>query len=127
MIRILAIGAGGALGAIARYGLTSWVARAAPGLFPLGTAVVNVAGCLAIGVLMRLVEASEALGPNLRLFLIVGFLGSLTTFSTVGYETFHFLRTGEPKVALATVAVNLAVGLAAVTLGWTAARWLAVG
>ena len=120
MLHLLFIGAGGALGAIARYALSTWIMRLSPGLFPAGTVAVNVVGCLLIGALMFLVEHSQSLGENARLFLIVGLLGSLTTFSTVGYETFHFLRTGQPKLALATVAVNLAIGIAAVAIGWTA-------
>jgi CrcB protein len=125
MFKIFVIGAGGALGALARYGLSGWAQRLAPGTFPAGTLAVNLTGCLVIGVLMSLVENAQMFSPNTRLFLMIGFLGSLTTFSTVGYETFQFLRSGEPRLALLNAAANLLLGLLAVAAGWMGGQALA--
>ncbi|TDJ68209.1 MAG: fluoride efflux transporter CrcB [Planctomycetota bacterium] len=116
MLNLLIVGLGGFLGAIARFGVSSFLAaRPGPG-FPFGTLLVNVLGCLAIGALMALLEL-EALSANLRLFLAVGLLGSFTTFSTFGYETIELLRDGAYQPALWNVAGSLVLGLCAVLLG----------
>ena len=119
--QLFVVGLGGALGAMARYGLSGWVQRQA-GTFPLGTMVVNVVGCLILGAMMTLVEDRPALSPNTRLFVGIGLLGSFTTFSTFGFETFELLREREHWLALASVAGNLGIGLAAVVLGRTIIR-----
>ena len=95
MLKLLVVGLGGFLGAVARYGLSGLVHRYTSGSFPAGTLVVNVLGCLLIGGLACLVEERQLFTPEARLFLLIGFLGSFTTLSTVGYETFEFLRAGD--------------------------------
>lgn len=124
--KLLVVGLGGFVGAISRYLLSGAVYRWTGGSFPTGTLAVNVLGCLFIGVLMYLVEARQLLAPNTRAFLLIGLLGSLTTFSTVGYETFEFIRDGDWRLVLLNVAGNLILGIAAVAAGWTAAKTLAV-
>ena len=124
--KLLIVGLGGFIGAIARYGLSGLVQRAFKGPFPLGTLVVNVTGCLVIGAAMCLVEQRQFFSPNARLLLIIGFLGSLTTFSTVGYETFAFLRDRQFVLVLANVATNLLIGVGAVTLGWISVKALGI-
>jgi CrcB protein len=125
MTRLLLVGAGGFLGAVARYGLTGLVHRL-PGLnWPLGTLVVNVLGCLLIGAAMSAFEDSELFSPGARLFLTVGVLGSFTTFSTFGHETLALTRDGSALHGLANVLLHLVLGVAAVWAGWTAVRALA--
>ena len=121
MKELLAIGLGGFAGALARHGLASTANRLAP-TFPLGTLAVNVLGCFAIGVLAWFVDERQALPPTARLLLRVGFLGSFTTFSTFGWETFELLRDGRLGAALANAGANLALGLLAVAAGWSVAR-----
>jgi len=122
VIREIAIvAAGGAIGAVARYGLSGWLVRHAAH-FPLGTLVVNVLGCLAIGVLMTLSEGRGGVSANAKLFIAVGLLGAFTTFSTFGYETFALVRRGEHLLALASVAGNVLLGLGAVVAGRALAR-----
>ena len=121
-MKILVVGLGGFVGAIARYGLSGLVHRYAQGTFPLGTMAVNVLGCLVIGVLMTLVEDRQFLSPNTRLFLTIGLLGSFTTFSTLGYETFELLREGDLRLAAANILGNLALGIGAVWLGRIAVK-----
>ena len=118
MLKLLVIGLGGFLGALARYGLSGLVQKASIGNFPAGTFAVNVAGCLLLGGLMSFVESRPSFSPETRLLLQVGFLGSFTTFSTVGYETFAFLRAGDVRMALACMGANVLVGVSAVALGW---------
>jgi len=122
MLKVLVIGLGGFVGAITRYGLSGLVHRYSDSTFPLGTLAVNVLGCLAIGGLMCLVQEREFFTPNARLFLLIGLLGSFTTFSTVGYETFELLRGGSFTMAAMNVLANMLLGLIAVMLGWFAIR-----
>jgi CrcB protein len=124
MTRLFLVGAGGFLGAVARYGLTGLVHRL-PGLsWPLGTLVVNVIGCLLIGAAMSAFEDSELFSPNARLFLTVGVLGAFTTFSTFGHETLALARDGGTLPALANALLHLVLGFGAVWVGWAAVRAL---
>jgi CrcB protein len=123
-VNLLAVGMGGALGALARYGLSGLAHRLYSGDFPLGTLAVNVLGCVAIGALAWMVEDRQMFGPEARLFVRIGFLGSLTTFSTFGHETFELLRDAEWLPALANVGANVLLGLTGVALGWIGAKAL---
>jgi len=126
MLKLMVIGLGGFLGAVARYSLSGLVHRLSRTSFPAGTLTVNVVGCLLIGGLMCLLEQRQMFSPTTRLFLLVGLLGSFTTFSTVGYETFEFFRASDFQMATLNVAVNVLLGLAAVMLGWVAVRAIGV-
>lgn len=115
--RLLAVGLGGFVGALLRYGLSGWVGGRTAGAFPAGTLVVNVLGCLAIGVVSHLVLERGVLAPNTRLFVTVGILGAFTTFSTFGVETIDLLGQGNRGAAFASVAANVLLGLGAVLAG----------
>ena len=119
--RLLLVGLGGALGAMARYGLSTWVARSFE-RFPAGSLVVYVLGCLLIGVFMALVEEERFFSQNVRLFATIGLFGGLTTFSTFGHETVELVRDQETKLALLSVALNLVLGIGAVLLGRALAK-----
>ena len=117
-MQYLFIGLGGFVGAILRYALGGWVQSAAPkSLFPIGTLVVNIIGCFAIGVVAQMVEARGALHPNARLFLTVGFIGGFTTFSAFANETLNGLREGVPAIAIANVVASVILGLLAAWAG----------
>ena len=126
MIEVCAVGLGGFVGAIARYGLSGLVHGRYAGGFPLGTLVVNVLGCLVIGALLSLVESRPLLHPLAHLFLVMGLLGSFTTFSTLGYETLQLLRDRELATALLNVGANVVFGVGAAWAGWVGVRWVAV-
>jgi CrcB protein len=119
--RLAMVALGGALGAVGRYGISGWVARATgQSPFPYGTLAVNVAGAFLLGALMGATASGTfLLAPRLRALLGIGFLGALTTFSTLTYETVEALRVGDLAVAAANVAVSLIVGLGACWLGLT--------
>jgi len=86
--------------------------------FPVGTLVVNVLGCLVIGVLGAIGQHVQPWSPGARLFLFTGILGGFTTFSAFGYETFELLRSGAAALAALNVLAQVAAGLAAVWAGY---------
>ena len=122
--RTLVVGAGGFLGASARYVLGGLLYRWLPATFPWATLVINVTGCFGIGFLAVMVEERMVLGPGARLFLMVGILGGYTTFSTFGYETIALLRESSFAAAAGNVLGQVALGLVAVGAGAAAARVL---
>ncbi len=124
MIKILVIGIGGFVGAIARYGISGLVHRASPGSFPFGTLAVNVLGCLLIGALMTIVEDRQPFTANVRLFLFIGLLGSFTTFSTLGYETFEYLKADDFKLGMYNVLLNVVIGISAVIAGRLGVKYI---
>jgi CrcB protein len=121
MQTFLCVGAGGFLGAVSRYGLSQWLRSSVEGGYPLGTLAVNVLGCFGIGALLGLSQHHPGLSENARLFLVVGLLGSFTTFSTFGHETLRLFGEDQLGRALLNVGLNLVLGLGAVWLGalWT--------
>lgn len=118
MKHILLVGLGGFLGSVARYKLGGLVLHlTAQERFPYSTFAVNVAGCLAIGLLAGLAERHELFGPGARLFLFTGLLGGFTTFSAFGLDAMFLVRRGEPAMAALYAAASVVLGLAAVWLG----------
>lgn len=125
MWNLLLVGFGGGIGAIARYLAGGWVLhQTLQERIPYGTLAVNLAGCLAIGLVAGAAERFDVLTPETRLFLITGLLGGFTTFSAFGYETMFLLRRGEPLVAAGYVAASVGLGLFAVWLGLRVIHWL---
>ncbi|WP_018656123.1 fluoride efflux transporter FluC [Actinomadura flavalba] len=111
-----AVAVGGALGALARYGLTT-AYPLAPGAFPWTTFAINLAGCLLIGVLMAALAASPNASPLTRPFLGVGVLGGFTTFSAYAVDTVTTARAGSPLLAVAYLALTPPLAVAAVAAG----------
>jgi len=123
-MKLAMIAAGGAVGALSRYTVAWWGQKAAPGVFPLGTLIVNLAGCFLIGFLYVVLTQYVLLREEYRVGLLVGFLGAFTTFSTFGYETFTLLNDGQKGLALANVLVSNLAGLALVWAGYRLAERL---
>jgi CrcB protein len=121
--RIVAIAAGGALGAPARYGVAELV-HVAPGSFPWATFLTNVSGCLAIGFL-AVVLTHRAGHPLVRPFLVTGFLGAFTTFSTFAVDVDVLGKDGHVAIAAIYVVASIALGLAAVAGGMRAGHAVA--
>lgn len=112
----LLIAAGGACGALTRY----WVGTTIQDLakttgFPVGTVVINLVGCLLIGLYFGFHD--KGLPEQLRLLVVVGFLGGFTTFSTFGFETFELIRAGNINFALLNVFLQCSFGLILVWIG----------
>lgn len=117
VIRCVAVGVGGAVGSVARYGLSLWGASLGTRL-PWGTFAANALGCLVMGAAMYWVVERQTMPEGLRLFLAVGLLGGLTTFSTFSYEGFALLRQGHAGPAGLYVVGSVAAGLGGAALGW---------
>ena len=118
---LLAIGAGGALGSLARYGLSVAIPHAR-GEFAVATLLTNVLGCLLIGVLMAILTTTARPHHLLRPFLGVGILGGFTTFSTFVTDTLDSATTGRILVSLAYAPASVVLCLTAVTAGLAATR-----
>lgn len=123
-MNIVYVAVGGMLGAVARYLLGGIIHRVYSGTFPLGTLIVNVLGCIVIGLLTTLADDRGALSPQLRVFLFIGILGGFTTFSSFGYETFAMTRDGWLYAATMNVLGNVVLGLGGVWLGHIGSRLL---
>lgn len=118
MRNVLIIAAGGAIGAVLRY-LVSFATQSLKDKLPLplGTLLVNVIGCLLIGILATLAESGKVITPETRNFLVVGVLGAFTTFSTFGYESVTLLDKGYTLRFFGNMAAQLGLGFGAVWLG----------
>jgi CrcB protein len=115
----VAIGVGGALGSLARHGVNVLIHGRWPTMrFPLSTLVVNVVGCLVIGLLAGLIMSGR-ITPRLywREFVFVGILGGFTTFSTFGLDTMTLFRGEMAWPAVWNVVAQVGLGLIAVQLG----------
>jgi fluoride exporter len=122
-VRIVLVALGGALGAVARYGLGTWIATRFGPEFPLGTFIINVTGAFLIGVVIGMANGG-AISADARTFLAVGVLGGYTTFSTFSYETLELLVDGSVGAFFFNMFGQLALGLGAVYLGLVVSRIL---
>ena len=118
---IAAVAAGGALGALARYG-AGLAFTHDPGTFPLATFLVNVSGCLAIGVVIVMLTERSNAHRLARPFLATGVLGGFTTFSTYATDTHALLAAGRFGIAAAYLFGTLVAAIAATWLGMRLAR-----
>jgi len=124
-LRILAlVMLGGALGAGARHLVGAWLLRRIESGWPLGTLAVNLAGAFLAGLLFAWLEGRGPASTYWRAFLIVGFLGGLTTFSALMLECLLFERSGRPGMIVAYLATSLVAGLGLVWAGALAGRAL---
>jgi CrcB protein len=118
MTKLLLIACAGGAGTLLRFLAAGWGQRLTTTTFPLGTLMVNITGCLLIGLFGGLFAGPALVREELRLALMVGFLGGFTTFSTFGFETFGLLADGDWSLALANVVVSNVAGVVAVWLGY---------
>ena len=116
MWKCLIVGAGGFVGASARY-LLSLLPIAGKTQFPVVTLFINIAGAFLIGVLAGLAARQGGIGQNLSLFLQTGICGGFTTFSAFALETTNLASGGKTGMAVVYVLCSLLLGLLAVTAG----------
>jgi CrcB protein len=113
---LLAIGSGSFIGGILRYLLSQFIQTKVLSSFPFGTLVVNVLGCLLIGVVYGISDRGQ-LSPEVRLFLATGILGGFTTFSAFSNETVAMLRDGQFGFAGAYIFASIGIGIMATFIG----------
>jgi len=120
MKSLLFVAMGGAVGAMLRYGISSgiytWFGRS----FPYGTLVVNVLGSFAIGLLSILLIEKFDVPHEVRLALVVGVLGALTTFSTFSWDTLDLMQQGMMQKAFLNVLLNVVICISA---AWVGVLW----
>ncbi len=114
---IIPISLGGIFGALCRYYASLYIQSILPSSFPSATLIVNITGCLFIGFVIQAALMNPGFSNKIRLFLVTGFAGSYTTFSTFGYETLQLISNGDYTSAFLNIFLNNTVGLAAVYLG----------
>jgi len=120
----VAIAAGGAVGALFRYWVSTGVHKLAGADFPYGTLTVNVAGSLVMGALYVLFIERMDIDPLWRGALLIGLLGAFTTFSTFSMETLNLVENGESFRAAVNVAASVILCIAACWIGMVAGRQL---
>ena len=121
----VAIGAGGFLGANARYLVGLWVSQRWGNTFPWGTLLINLSGSFVLGYYLTLVTERVSGSATTRLFVATGFLGAYTTFSTFAFETVTLFRQGDTRPALINALGSAALGVSGATAGILLAALLA--
>lgn len=116
---LILVALGGALGSMARYGLSSLMIRQLdPFKFPWPTFCVNVLGCLRAGLFLAVSERGDGVSAETRLLVVTGLLGGFTTFSAFGMETLSLIRRGDLLMALSYVSLSVIMGLCAMWLAY---------
>lgn len=123
-MRYLMIAIGGALGSLARYQVASMIQTRVPAGFPWGTLLVNVSGCLVMGIVTTILTERIVANPQWRFLIPIGFIGAYTTFSTFELEWFQANVEGAWLVGGAYVLGSVVAGYAAIWAGATLARVL---
>ena len=123
MHAVLLVGAGGAIGAMARYGVSVAVGRIWPMNFPLGTLTVNVVGSAAMGLLIGILARTlPQMSNEIRLFVAIGILGGFTTFSSFSLDTITLIERGALTQAMLYIALSVVVCLTGLYLGLLVTR-----
>ena len=117
MRSLIFVGIGGGIGSILRYGISLFVGRNIPIIFPLGTLLVNCSGCFLIGVFYAFASRYSWFNEEWRLLLITGVCGGYTTFSTFSYDGFYLLKSGSYFSFLLYVFGTLIIGMLATFAG----------
>lgn len=115
-----AVAVGGALGAMARYAVSTWVFDSTSHKFPYATLTVNMLGSLVMGILFVVILEKGMLSPEMRGILMIGFLGSFTTFSTFSLDALGLWQNGHLFMALVYALGTVVLCLAAISV----AVWL---
>lgn len=123
MNKIILLMAGGAVGTLLRYLISTYTQRSMGSPFPFGTLTVNLVGCLIIGILAGM-NMTRSFDENLKLLLFTGLLGGFTTFSSFGLESLQLIRDGRGLWAIGYLLISNAGGI---LLAWTGYSWMSRG
>ena len=121
-MKLLWIAIAGALGTLARYWLGGKVQRLTGGSFPWGTMAVNLSGCFVFGILWALAVERFNIGGELRIIVLLGFMGAFTTFSSFVFESMELLKDSEWLLAGLNIIGQNVLGLVGLYLGSTLGR-----
>ncbi len=122
--KLLWLAAAGAVGTLARFGLQGFVQRLQPTGFPWGTLAVNALGCFLFGIVWSMAEERMVISGQTRTILLIGFMGSFTTFSSFAFETSQLLDDSQWLLAAANVLLQNVLGVALVVLGIGLGRYI---
>ena len=106
----VAVGLGAVLGAYARWGLSGWLNPSTPNI-PLGTLLANAIGGYVVGLAIAWFAQHPESSPELRLFLVTGFLGALTTFSTFSAESVNLLMRAQYGLAFVHILLHVVISI----------------
>jgi fluoride exporter len=113
MKELLLVFIGGGLGSVVRLSLGKWVSAFHNHHFPLGTLVVNIVACFALGLIIGLADHKQIISPAARIFWTVGFCGGFSTFSTFSSETLYLLQNGFTVSLISYILISLLACVAA--------------
>ncbi len=122
MTKLVWLAVAGACGTLARYGLARVVQRVNGAPFPLDNLVVNLTGCFAAGILWTLFESRWTVSSEMRMLVLIGFMGAFTTFSAFILETTQLMQSQAWASALANIVLQNGLGFAALFAGAAVAR-----
>ena len=109
MIAAFFVFLGGGIGAVLRYLISNSTLFFYKGQFPLSTLLSNILSCLIVGLFLTALSTSKSINPNVKIFVLIGLCGGLSTFSTFSLETMQLLKSGNYYWAFANIFLSVVV------------------